>query len=191
MRAVGIDRIIAEAGVAKMSLYNHFSSKDELILAVLERRETAFLERFEDWMAKRRKRAKLEIDAFFAALKDWFESDDFRGCAFINAAVELADPDHPAARFAADHKSRFLKLLQQVIAKSEGARIAAKTAPAVALLVEGAIVAAVMGQTSKPASTAHRAAVALLAAADQALYAAKHGGRDQVEAVALKQGFEL
>ena len=96
VRAVGIDRIIAEAEVAKMSLYNHFASKDDLILAVLEYREQKFDALFEKWMQKHVKAGMNRLEAFFAALKDWFASSSFRGCMFINAQVELADADHPA-----------------------------------------------------------------------------------------------
>src|SRR5262245_14474873 len=95
IRAVGIDRIIAEAGVAKMSLYNHFPSKDDLILAVLKHREEGVLGFFRSAMERHAKRAKHPLRAFFAALKEWFELTGFRGCPFQNAAVELADPSHP------------------------------------------------------------------------------------------------
>src|SRR3954465_7327026 len=72
IRAVGIDRIIAEAGVAKMSLYKHFPSKDDLILAVLQYREQSVLEFFHSAM-ERHGKAKSPLRAFFAALKEWFE----------------------------------------------------------------------------------------------------------------------
>ena len=100
VRAVGIDRIIAEAGVAKMSLYKHFPSKDDLILAVLQYREQGVLEFFRSAMERHGKKAKTPLRAFFAALKDFFESPGFRGCPFQNAAVELADPEHPGTEIA-------------------------------------------------------------------------------------------
>src|SRR6478752_4620345 len=95
VRAVGIDRIIAEAGVAKMSLYKHFPSKDDLILEVLKYREESVLEFFRAAMERHGKKAKNRLRAFFAALKDMFDSPGFRGCPFQNAAIELADPGHP------------------------------------------------------------------------------------------------
>src|SRR5262249_62305324 len=73
MRAVGIDRIIAEAGVAKMSLYKHFPSKDDLILAALKYREEGVLAFFRSAMERHGKRSKEPLRAFFAALKDFFE----------------------------------------------------------------------------------------------------------------------
>src|SRR5262245_43301591 len=104
VRAVGIDRIIAEADVAKMSLYKHFPSKDDLILAVLKYREEAVLEFFRSTMERHAKKAKNPLRAFFTALKDWFELPGFRGCPFQNAAVELADPTHPGTEFVRGHK---------------------------------------------------------------------------------------
>ena len=59
IRAVGVDRIIAEAGVAKMTLYNHFASKDDLILAALQHREATFMDRFTAWMEEAKNQARL------------------------------------------------------------------------------------------------------------------------------------
>src|SRR5215471_3493783 len=138
IRAVGIDRIIAEAGVAKMSLYKHFPSKDDLILAVLQYREQGVMEFFRSAMERHGKKGKHPLRAFFAALKDWFELSGFRGCPFQNAAVELADPTHPATGFVRGHKQRFGEFLRGLVEESVGTA-AAKATPAVAILVEGAI----------------------------------------------------
>lgn len=161
IRAVGIDRIIAEAGVAKMTLYNHFPSKDDLILATLQYREATFMERFTAWMEKAKTGRATRLDAFFSALKCWFESPEFRGCAFINAAVELADPTHPGAQFSTAHKVRFRELLKEILQETAGV-VAAKQSDAVALLVEGAIVSAVMEQSARPAEVAQEATMRLL-----------------------------
>jgi AcrR family transcriptional regulator len=141
-RAVGIDRIIAEAEVAKATLYVHFPSKDDLILAVLEHRERCTSEFFRTSM-ERHAKAKGPLGPFFAALREWFETPGFRGCAFQNAAVELADPKHPGTEFARGFKLRFNEFLRDLIEKSIGKK-AARLAPAVSLLVEGAIVTAVI-----------------------------------------------
>ena len=143
LRAVGIDRIIAEADVAKMSLYKHFPSKDELILAVLEYREVQILDFFGAAMQQHEKRMKSKLRAFFATLKDWFMSPGFRGCAFQNACVELADPNHPGTQFVREHKQRFQAFIAGIIEESLG-KGAAKVAPAIGLLVEGAVVTSVI-----------------------------------------------
>jgi len=162
IRAVGIDRIIAEAEVAKMTLYNHFASKDDLILAVLEFREEKFDALFEKWMGRHMKAGMNRLEALFAALKDWFESPGFRGCMFINARAELADAKHEGSKFSAQHKERFHHMIGEVITETTSAKAEKLMAPAISLLVEGAIVTAVMEESSKPADVARDAALALV-----------------------------
>jgi AcrR family transcriptional regulator len=161
IRAVGIDRIIAEAGVAKMTLYTYFPSKDDLIVAVLQYREARVLAFFRTAMARHAARTTDPLRAFFAALKEWFESPGFRGCAFQNAAVELANPDHAGTQFVRHHKRRFANLLRGVVEESVGTG-AATLAPAIALLVEGAIVTAVIQGAPDAAEVARDAALQLV-----------------------------
>lgn len=163
VRSVGIDRIIAEAEVAKMTLYNHFPSKDDLILAVLQFREEKFDALFDKWMQKHVKAGMNKLEAFFAALKDWFKSPGFRGCMFINSCAELADANHSGSKFAAQHKERFHEMLKQIINECAGAKAAESLSPAISLMVEGAIVTAVMEQSAKPAEVARDTALALVA----------------------------
>jgi AcrR family transcriptional regulator len=155
-RAVGIDRIIAESEVAKATLYVHFPSKDDLILAVLEHRERSNTEFFRSSM-KRHAKAKGPLGPFFAALREWFESPGFRGCAFQNAAVELADPAH-------GFKRRFGEFLRGLIEEAVGEE-AAKLAPAVFLLVEGAIVTAAIQGKPDAVDVARDAAARLITGA--------------------------
>lgn len=160
-RAVGIDRIIAEAEVAKMTLYNNFGSKDDLMLAVLEQRETAVVSMFEKNMEKHEHKGANRLDAFFLSLKDWFRSAGYRGCSFINATVELADRTHPASVFATAHKRRFHAMLGKIVMETRG-KSAESLLPAIALIVEGAIVSSVMGQKTRAAEVAHSAVLSLL-----------------------------
>jgi AcrR family transcriptional regulator len=162
VRAVGIDRVIAEAGVAKATLYAHFPSKDDLILAVLQFREAAVVAFFAESTARHRKRVKDPLRAFFAALKEWFASPGFRGCAFQNAAVELADPDHPGTAFVRGHKGRFHETLAGLVREAVGPA-GDRVAPAVAVLVEGAIVTALIDRSPAAADVARDAAARLLA----------------------------
>jgi len=164
LRAVGIDRIIAEAGVAKMTLYTYFPSKDALIVAILQYREAQVLAFFRAAMARHATRTTDPLRAFFAALREWFESPGFRGCAFQNAAVELADPAHAGTQVVRDHKRRFAALLRGVIEEAAGTG-AATLAPAIALLVEGAIVTAVIQGTPDAAEVARDAALQLVESA--------------------------
>ncbi|MCA9224678.1 MAG: TetR/AcrR family transcriptional regulator [Planctomycetales bacterium] len=162
IHSVGIDRIIAEAGVAKMTLYNHFSSKDDLVVAVLHYREEKFDALFQKWMKQSVEAGMSQLEAFFSALKKWFESPGFRGCMFINACVELADADHEGSKFSSSHKRRFHELLKQIITQTAGVKAADQMTPAIALLVEGAIVTAVMQQSSISADVARDATLALV-----------------------------
>jgi AcrR family transcriptional regulator len=161
VRAVGIDRIVAEAGVAKMSLYKHFASKDDLILAVLKYREEDVLGFFRSAMEKHAKKVKNPLRAFFVALKDFLGSPGFRGCPFQNAAVELANPTHPGTEFVRGHKQRFSEFLRGLVEESVG-KPAAKVAPAVAILVEGALVTAVIQGNAHTADVARDAALRLV-----------------------------
>ncbi|MFN3153404.1 TetR/AcrR family transcriptional regulator [Bremerella sp.] len=164
IHAVGIDRIIAEAGVAKMTLYNHFASKDELILAVLQYREEQFGNSLSKSMDRHVSKGMNRLEAFFAALKDWFKSPGFRGCSFINASVELADASHPASQFSSAHKVKFRELIEEIITETVDPKTAKLLTPAIYLLVEGAIVTAVIEQSSKAAEVARDAAMALISA---------------------------
>jgi AcrR family transcriptional regulator len=96
VQAVGIDRIVAEAGVAKTTLYHHFPSKDELVIATLKLREQLWTR---DWLAnevERRGRTPAErLLAIFDVFDEWFRRRDFEGCFFINTLLELRDGKSP------------------------------------------------------------------------------------------------
>ena len=161
IRTVGIDRIIAEAEVAKMTLYNHFASKDDLILAVLQYREEQVNEMFTKSIERYSSKGMSRLEGFFAALKKWLSSREFRGCSFINATVELADANHAASKFSAAHKERITELLRELIVEAAG-DTAAQVTDAVSLLVEGAIICAVIQGSSHPADVAKEATLALI-----------------------------
>ncbi len=144
--ATGIDKVLAESGVAKMTLYKHFRSKDELILAALQLRD----ERFRNWlMTEMEKAATNPVDrllAMFDALEVWFTGKAFKGlgfcgCAFINAAGEFSQHSHPAHRVAAEHKTRVVEYLSKLCAEA-GLVNPSGVAEKLALLKEGAIVTA-------------------------------------------------
>jgi AcrR family transcriptional regulator len=159
---VGIDRIIAEASVAEMTLYTHFPSKDDLILAVLKHRELGVSQFFRSAMERHGRRTKSPLGAFFAALKEWFELPVFRGCAFQSVAMELADPVHAGTEFVRGHKQRYGEFLRALVEHSVG-EAAIKVAAAVTLLVEGAIVTAVIQGKPDAADVTRDAAMKLMA----------------------------
>ena len=136
--ATGIDRILAEAGCAKMTLYNHFKSKDELILAALRQRDERFRNGFMRQVEKRAKTPRGRLLAIYDALQDWFDSEQFSGCMFINAAAEFADPEEPIHAACAEHKRLVLGYLK-ALAAAAGAPDPDTLSGQLMLLVEGAI----------------------------------------------------
>ena len=138
-RATGIDTILAEAGVAKMTLYHHFKSKDELIVAALHRRDADwrawFMRRVEKLAATPRDR----LLAVFEVLEEWFRNRDYHGCSFGQAATEFRDPRHAVHKVAAEHKQQMLAYFRE-LAVAAGANDPGLLARQMDLLVEGAIV---------------------------------------------------
>jgi AcrR family transcriptional regulator len=96
IRAVGVDTIIERSGVAKMTVYRHFGSKDDLVLAVLDRREQLWTRK---WLEREvRRRAERPVDrllVIFDVFDEWFHRRDFEGCLFVNALLEIDDRKHP------------------------------------------------------------------------------------------------
>ena len=159
IQAVGVDAIIGEADVARMSFYRQFKSKEGLVLACLARRDETLLAWFD---AKVRRLAPLPADrplAVFEALALRFAADRYRGCGFINTMVEMPDPEDPAHRAAASHKSRFQDYLARLL--REGGLDEA-LAPDLLLLFDGAVIAAVRESGQAPAFRAQRMAALLL-----------------------------
>ena len=146
--ATGIDRILAESGVAKMTLYKHFRSKDDLILAALRRRDEEFRRWFQAEIESRAATPHERILAAFDVLETWFNDPEFNGCCFIHAAGEYGGTGDPVRAAAAEHKARVLSYLRD-LAQSAGATAPDDVARQLMILINGAIVAAhVSGETT-------------------------------------------
>jgi AcrR family transcriptional regulator len=163
-RAVGIDTLLAEANVAKMSLYNHFSSKDELIVAVIQKRSEEVLAGVAEAVEAAGRSPERRLLAVFAWLKVLFATHDFNGCAFIRALGEFPERSHPIFKAAWDHKLAVRKMLAGLAAEA-GAKDPMALADAMRLLIDGAIVAAHATGSAKPAGVARNAAANLLKSA--------------------------
>ena len=114
--ATGIDRILAESGVAKNTLYRHFKSKDELILASLRQQD----EEFRNWLMREVARRDNAIDrslAVFDVYEQWSRTPVFFGCMFINASAEFSDPNSPIHAFCREHK-RLVTMFIRDLAKA-------------------------------------------------------------------------
>jgi len=143
LRATGIDRIVAESGVAKMSLYRHFPSKYDLIAAFLDWRHdhwTAWFTAAVDTRIARGERLAAVADV----LGEWFAQEDFRGCAFINAVAETGATDDPRHREQAVRHKRDLERYLADLATRLGLAAPDQVAEEVLLCVEGMIVRAQM-----------------------------------------------
>lgn len=159
--ATGIDRILAESGVAKMTLYKHFRSKDELILAALRRRDEEFCRWFQSEVESRAATARERILTVFDVLESWFKDPDFNGCCFIHAAGEYGRKDDPVHIVAAEHKARIVGFLRDLV-QAAGAANSDDLARQLMLLVDGAIVAAHVSGDVASARSARGLAEALL-----------------------------
>jgi len=163
-RAVGVDTIIAEAGVAKMTLYAHFPSKDDLIVAYLERADEQFWAWLEDASVADGPRAKLV--AMFEAVGKLADSPQCLGCTFQGTAAEFPDPEHPGHRVALGHKQAVVARLR-TLAEDAGLRDPADLAQQLLLLMDGAWVAARMFGPHNPGVQVAAAARALIRAHDR------------------------
>lgn len=161
---VGIDRIIAASGVAKMSLYNHFKSKDALIAAWLQQRDANWRDWFQTAVETQATAPTDRLLAMFDVLGEWFAQPDFRGCAFINASVELVDPDHPGYQVAIAHQQAIYDYILHLVQAADIDN-PEKVAEQWLLLVEGAIVVAMMRRSADAAAHAKAAAAILMQAA--------------------------
>ena len=161
IRAVGIDTIIAQADVAKMTFYKHFKSKDLLIVEFLKRRDENWRAWFEAAVYRLAPRAEDRPLAIFDALEERFLTADFRGCAFINTMVEIANGDHLAHQTAAEHKQKVREFVRSVLVAAQ-VNEAEELSKAFILLMDGAIVTAVREKNPDAAQAAKKIAASLL-----------------------------
>ncbi|MEV0296608.1 TetR family transcriptional regulator [Nocardia sp. NPDC050710] len=157
IRAVGVDRLLQESGVGRASFYRHFASKDDLVVAVLEDRDRRWLEWLRESVEEKAADPADRPIAVFDALSERFARNDFRGCAFINTMIEVADPRSAAHQVADRHKRRVIAYLAELL-EAAGHTDAAELAAEFALLVDGAIVTAV--REASPAAAERARAIA-------------------------------
>ena len=145
IHAVGIDRIVADAGVAKATLYRHFHSKEELVLAVLERREELWSR---GWLQRECERRgstpTTKLLAVFEALDDWFRRKDFEGCFFMTTLLETHDRTSLVGAASVRAMSD-IRTFVQGLAEEAGVRDSDALARQWQMLMMGSIVAAANG----------------------------------------------
>jgi AcrR family transcriptional regulator len=144
IRDVGIDELIERAGVAKATLYRHFPSKDDLVVAFLERREQRWTLEFVEAESRLRGATPEEqLLAIFDALDEWFRREDFEACSFINTLLEMR-AQHPAGKASIRHLQNIQSLVQR-LAEEAGLRDSDSFARSFQVLMKGSIVSAAEG----------------------------------------------
>jgi AcrR family transcriptional regulator len=166
IHATGIDRIIAEAGVARRTLYNQFGSKEGLIRAVMQRESKAWFEWLDSELPRVDERdPRKRIVGFFALLGKWFSRSDFKGCSFINAVGEHP-LDNCVRPIAKAHRQANFEYIRRLL---DGSKISNldKLADQIAILADGATVTAMVTGDHRMAETAASAALALMDTAER------------------------
>jgi len=144
IRATGIDRVIAESGVAKVTFYRHFPSKNELVREYLDYRHQHWMAWFVDALQRHGGGAR----AIVPALVEWFSDTDFRGCAFINSVGELGGVMPEVIEITQRHKQEMTAVIANLLPPS---RQRTKDAQAVAMAIDGAIIRAQFDQAPEAA----------------------------------------
>jgi AcrR family transcriptional regulator len=159
--ATGIDTILAESGIAKKTLYNHFRTKDELILAVLRQHDSAFRNYYMRQVEVLADKPEDRLLAIFDVAEQWFSQNNFFGCMFINAIGEYSEQDTPIREVCREYKKlmhSYIKSLAEQAAASDPGKLADE----LALLLEGAIVTAQVSQRTNAAKTAKHIAQTII-----------------------------
>ena len=141
-QAIGVDTLAAESGVGKMTLYRHYPSKDELIVAFLRHSHAEFWDAFER-ITGDATTARGQLLAFFEALQGYVQTPACYGCPFLNVVTEYPESDHAGHQAALEHKQAVQARFTQLSAAA-GARQPKALANALVLLMDGAYMAARM-----------------------------------------------
>jgi AcrR family transcriptional regulator len=161
VRAVGVDLVVLEADVAKASLYRHFPTKDDLVVAFLEREDAEFWAQWDAVAGPLATDPTAALDALMAWIGARLARSNYRGCPQINVAAEFAEQDHPARQVARRHM-RTLRARLLAIAQGLKAAQPERLAAQLAVLVNGAFVSSGLLSSEEAAGVLRAAAKALL-----------------------------
>lgn len=158
IRATGVDRIIEQSSVSKVTFYRQYASKDELIRAYLDDRHARWMAWFRTNLEDRTRAGSSAAQALVATLHSWFMQADYRGCAFLNAAAELGSSDPGILARVCEHKQEMVAVLDVFFSPGR-----APLGPTLALLIDGAIVHVQMGRPVDRVLNEFQAAVQAIA----------------------------
>jgi AcrR family transcriptional regulator len=153
IRAVGIEEVISRSAVAKATLYRHFPSKNDLVLAFLAQREQLWTRQLVEAGARERgATAEERLLAIFDVFHNWFQREDYEGCSFIKVLLETGDREHPVGAASA-HYLENIRAIVRGLAEEAEVRDPEAFALSFHILMKGAIVQAAEGDRQ----AAHRA----------------------------------
>lgn len=141
IRATGVDRIIEQSSVSKVTFYRQYTSKDELIRAYLDYRHENWISWFKSSLTDKSSTGSNATEALVATLRSWFDQPDFRGCAFLNAATELGSSDPEILKVVCQHKQDMSSVLDAFFSGGD-----LSVGRMLSLVIDGAIVHAQMGR---------------------------------------------
>lgn len=176
--ASGLERVLEAGDISRMTLYNHFKSKDELIVAALRRKDQIVREQLAEFVERSSRQPRERVLSVFDFLEAWCTSKGFTGCMFVNASAEFSDAASMPRQIAAEHKQSVARLLRD-LCRDCGLVDPEGVAEQLQIVFEGAItMARVVGQVrvqgasgsagadlGAPARTAKTMAAAILNAA--------------------------
>jgi AcrR family transcriptional regulator len=163
-RNVGIDQVLADVGISKTAFYKHFESKDDLMLAVLEMKNGWLQQLLREVTNQRTEFSPVDqLRRLFNVVEQIIGSDGYRGCLFVNVAMEFPLPHEPAHRAAAEHK-RGIEAIVRELAAQAGADDPTALAEELCLIMEGAYVTRQVTGDPQTVEIARRVADATLAA---------------------------
>jgi AcrR family transcriptional regulator len=162
IRAVGVETIVKQAGVAKISLYRSFLSKDDLVVAYLDNRNAVFWHHWDEAFTRYKGDPKVQLRAIMTYLAERTTKPGYRGCPFINYSAEFPEPSHPGHRIAQANKREMRRRMVE-LAEALGAHEPERLADGLLLLVEGAYaISQTLGGAESPGNAIAWAAEALV-----------------------------
>lgn len=170
IRATGVDKVIAEAGVSKVTFYRHFPSKNDLIRAFLDYRHQRWISWFEDALQRHGAHKGEGLLPLVAAMEEWFNNPVYRGCAFINTTAELGDTLPDALSICRNHKQDMVKIIAELLPDCKSRM---ELANAAAVAIDGAIVRAQLECNQTDTRTALQSLAVILSALNQVALMAK------------------
>ena len=161
IRAVGVDLVVEKAGVAKTSLYRHFGTKDDLVVAFLQRMDEEFWKTWDEVSQQHPDDGRAELKAQLEWIGERVNQPDYRGCPQLNIAAEYPELGHPARKFAKEHKREMRRRLKNIAEKLKSAA-PDQLAGQLAVLINGAFVSTPMYEPAEATTLLQRAAAVLI-----------------------------